>query len=161
MAGYGSRARRKHMHRHATKRSVRQAPSAVPGDEGSAHVSQSSEDDMSTHDSALAAHANEPSAAASTVYAEGVLPSAMESNEPTPTGMPQQQGMADATEKSKDQQDSAEVASDASHSSGKPLAGDKQHQSAAPKTSATDLGRGGHFWHGERYSSLLSQRKNA
>ena len=154
MAGYGSRARRKHMQRHANRRSAQQAPPAVQEDEDSVHVSESSENDEAALDSALQANADDPDAAAGTVTAAaGVAYPSCELRQSSTSSL-QQQGMtAQAGEMSEDLQSSARAASRAAEPSERPPTHDEQHRSAAPKTSATDLGRGGHFWHGERYSS--------
>ena len=160
MAGFGARARRRHAQRQERKRSARvstqQGPPVTHEAEGSAHVSQSSEDDEQTHHSAASSHA----AAGIRDVAGGAH--CLKGCGQFAHGSTQQQDMAaDAAENSPDMHSCDEAAPDEAQSSGSLPACKEPHSSSAPKASVTELGRGGHFWHGERYSSPLSRPQDA
>ena len=162
MAGYGSRARRKHVQRHARKLSalgsMQQALSVTREDQDSNHVSESSEEDSHTPNNATS-DVDHSSVAAGTTERVGTGHSLIGSIHHHGHDK-QQESTADAALLSNSQHDSTGGAADAAQTPERPAAYDKQPQSGAPKTSVTDLGRGGHFWHGERYSSLLGQRQS-
>ena len=160
MAGYGSRARRKHVQRHARKlsahRSMQQVLSVTRDDQDSNHISESSEEDSHISNSASSDVAN-PDAAAVTTENSGTGYLLRGRICSTHGRDMQREVTADAALMSNSQHNSVGAAADTARTSERPPACDEHHQSRAPKTSVTDLGRGGHFWHGERYSSLLGQ----
>lgn len=157
MAGYGSRARRKHLQRHAKKRSAQQAPPAMQEAEDSAHIAESSEDEEAALDSASQADADEPDAAAGATNAADGTCATGEASHIATSSVVQQGVTADASEMSNYQQSSAGAPSNAAQTSDRPPACELQRK--PQRTSATDLGRGGHFWHGERYSFWLGHRE--
>ena len=155
MAGYGARARRKHMQRHARKLGARhsmQQALVIEGDQNSNTISESTEDDSRIPNSA-SCNAKTPALAAGTsVAAERPFEGSCSS---THGSVQEQDATAEATTTSEEKHSSDETATDAAQTAERPINGGEHSQSAAPRTSATDLGRGGHFWHGERYGSLL------
>ena len=157
MAGYGTRARRKHFQRHARKlgahRSMQQAL-LTEEDQNSNNISASSEDDSRIPNSASCS-AKTPAPAAGTSVATGRLFEGSCSS--THGSVQEHDANAVATTVSKETHSIDETAADAAQTSERPINRGEQNQSAAPRTSVTDLGRGGHFWHGERYGSLLGK----
>lgn len=164
MAGYGTRARRKHVQRHARRlgahHSMQQAPSVTTGDQNSNHISESSEDDSHIPNSASST-VETPAVAAGSPVRIATEYLFKGSSGSTHGSVQEQAATAKATSMSKDQHGGDETAAAAAQTSDRAPHGGEQGQSAAPRTSVTDLGRGGHFWHGERYSSLLGETQTA
>ena len=165
MAGFGVRARRRHAQRQERKRNARistqQGPPVTHEAESSAHVNLTSEDDEQTHHSAASSAASPHTAAGIGDIAGGANYPVGCNQNPTHSSNQQQDVAADAAELSRDQHSCDKAAPDEAQSSGSLPACKEPHSSSAPKASVTEMGRGGHFWHGERYSSHLSHWQDA
>ena len=171
MAGFGGRARRKHMQRHAARTGsqpgMQQMPDSVEHGTSTVQLSDTSDND----EQAASSTSNEaavPTSEQTTASAADSEVEAVHFNSTQPQSKHgAQEGSSSETDKAlQDEPDAAAVSVEQSqpHMGSAAGRGEPHGEAAAglaAGASATDSGRGGHFWHGERYhlQSLDSGRQ--
>lgn len=159
MAGFDARARRKHVERHAARSASRQGKQQMPRSDDKGRVSLQDRESIEEekHEASAYSDANGHARQSAAIHARDTP---AEDHESSSTGL-QQEGSEAGLPREDDanlMEDQSIAATAEEHSlqpckEGALSSGDAQLAAAerqAARTSVRDLGRGGHFWHGER-----------